>query len=313
MSEAEIGSSASEGEGEGSAPGLLRQSGFYLAAAIVGVVTGAIGTLFHLIVDWMIGWPAFLQSRLDGVFLFLVSATIAASMVAASLYLVRRFAPEAGGSGVQEIEGALAGQRPLRWARVLPVKFFGGLLSLGSGLVVGREGPTIHMGASVAGALSEWTKQRALETNGLLAAGAAAGLAAAFNAPLAAILFVIEETRRQFRYTLHTYTGVAIAAILSTVVTEYIAGWGPDLEILVPVMPLWTLTGFFVLGVLLGGMGVIFNKALLVSLDAAMWINQRAPYVYPVAFGALIGVLVLVLPDATYGGETLIKAPNATG
>jgi len=127
-----------------------------------------------------------------------ISIVSAGVLVSISLILVRRFAPEAGGSGIQEIEGALDGVRPLRWARVLCVKFGAGLLSLGSGMVMGREGPTVQM----AGALGEMLRERfrlsADHGRILVAAGAGAGLTAAFNAPLAGMLFVIEEMRPHF-------------------------------------------------------------------------------------------------------------------
>src|SRR5262249_44255761 len=153
---------------------------------LVGAVVGAIGTAFHIGVDATSQWPALLSGP-DIVGLPVLTGLVSAALVVAAVWLVRTFAPEAAGSGVQEIEGALEGLRPVRWARILPVKFVGGILALGSGLVTGREGPTIHMGASVAQAASEWLGLSTRDMRGLLAAGGAAGLAAAFNAPLAAI------------------------------------------------------------------------------------------------------------------------------
>ena len=279
---------------------------FYLIAILVGLGTGAIGTAFHLGVDAILAWPAALTDALGKGTAVYVAAAISAVMVTLSLFLVRRFAPEAAGSGVQEIEGALAGERVLRWHRVLPVKFFAGLLSLGAGLVVGREGPTIHMGASVAGGFASWVRLDKLETNGLMAAGAAAGLATAFNAPLAAMLFVIEETRTQFRYSFRTYMGVLIASVAATIVTEEIAGVGPNLEIMAEAVPLWMLVGFLGLGAVLGAFGVVFNMALIASLNAAGALAKRVPYLFPLLFGGAMGACTILVPPAAFGGETLI-------
>ncbi|UOM37295.1 H(+)/Cl(-) exchange transporter ClcA [Acuticoccus sp. I52.16.1] len=236
----------------------------------------------------------------------LAAGLIAAVLVVLSVMIVRAFAPEAGGSGVQEIEGAMEGRRPVRWRRILPVKFFGGLLALGSGLVAGREGPTIHMGSSIAAAASETFGVRGRDGRGLLAAGAAAGLAAAFSAPLASILFVIEETRRQFPYCVKTYSGVMLAAVASGVVTEAMTGRQPFMLVDVPQMPLGLLPAFAGLGVLLGVVGVVFNRVLVWSMDAALGVGRHVSfYLVPAVVGFAVGVLLMVLPEATMGGETL--------
>jgi CIC family chloride channel protein len=281
---------------------------FYLIAVAVGAAAGLIGTAFHFGVDRLLTWPHALQAALgvdDGAFL-LIAGMVAAAMCVLSVWLVRTFAPEAGGSGVQEVEGAMEGLREVRWRRVLPVKFFGGLLSLSSGLVVGREGPTIHMGAAVSQGFSEWLRLPSREARGLLAAGAAAGLTAAFSAPLASILFVIEETRRQFPYSLKTYTGVMLAAVTSAVVTEALAGRRPFMALAVPDTPLLWLPAFVVLGIMLGVLGVVFNRALIWSMDASLAIGRRLSfYIVPAVVGFAVGVLLIVRPEATMGGDNL--------
>ncbi len=281
---------------------------FYLIAVAVGAAAGLIGTAFHFGVDRLLTWPQALRAGLgiDGGAFLLIAGMVAAAMCVASVWLVRTLAPEAGGSGVQEVEGAMEGLREVRWRRVLPVKFFGGLLSLSSGLVVGREGPTIHMGAAVSQGFSEWLRLPSREARGLLAAGAAAGLTAAFSAPLASILFVIEETRRQFPYSLKTYTGVMLAAVTSAVVTEALAGRRPFMALAVPDTPLLWLPAFVVLGIMLGVLGVVFNRALIWSMDASLAIGRRLSfYIVPAVVGFAVGVLLIVRPEATMGGDNL--------
>jgi hypothetical protein len=96
--------------------------------------------------------------------------------------LVRFIAPEATGSGIPHLKAVLARLRSLRWHVVLPVKFVGGALGIGSGLALGREGPTVQMGGAMGAAVSQWLKVTPRERQTLIAAGAGAGLAAAFNA-----------------------------------------------------------------------------------------------------------------------------------
>jgi CIC family chloride channel protein len=285
----------------------ISDGAFYLVAGVCGLAVGVVGAAFHIAVNTLLVWPAWLVARFGGgPATILTAAVIAAACVLAAFLITRRWAPEVAGSGVQEIEGAMEGLREVRWQRVLPVKFVGGVLALSSGLVAGREGPTIHMGASIMQAASDWLKLGRTDVRGLLAAGAAAGLAAAFNAPLAAILFVIEETRKQFPYTFRSYTGVIIASAASAFATEVVGGEAPDLEIATGAMPLWLLPAFALLGVLLGGLGVVFNRCLVASLDWTQMTFRRFPFVPALAVGAAVGALAIVLPEAVGGGESLI-------
>ena len=280
---------------------------YYFIAGLCGLMSGIVGAAFHFIVDRLLAWPSWLSARLGGgIETVVAAAAIAAACLVAAFLLTRRFAPEAAGSGVQEIEGAMEGLREVRWRRILPVKFVGGVLGLSSGLVAGREGPTIHMGAAITAAVSDLLKLDRRDARGLLAAGAAAGLAAAFNAPLAAILFVIEETRKQFRYTFRSYTGVICASAASAMGMEMVGGIAPPLKIACPAMPLWLLPVFVLLGVGLGGLGVAFNRCLVGALDWTAATFKRAPFVPALVVGAAVGALAIVLPQAVGGGETLI-------
>ncbi len=276
-------------------------------ATLVGIAGGAAGSLFHYTVKLVNQWPEWIAEAVVGRGVAIVLAALAAiAMGCVARFLVIRFAPEAAGSGVQEIEGAMEGLRVVRWRRVLPVKFVGGVLALSSGLVAGREGPTIHIGASLAQAVAERCNLDREALRGLLAAGAAAGLSAAFNAPLAAILFIVEETRRQFPYTFRSYCGVIVAAAASAVVTDSISGTQPDLAIAALQMPLWSLPAFLLLGVVLGVIGVGFNATLLAVLDAVQPVIKRWPYLPITIVGGVLGALTLILPLATGDGEPLI-------
>lgn len=280
---------------------------FYLLAAICGALTGVVGAAFHFLVDTLMVWPSWVVARFgDGIGAILLAAAIAAAALVAAFFLTRRIAPEAAGSGVQEIEGAMEGLREVRWRRVLPVKFVAGVLSLSSGLVAGREGPTIHMGASIAAAIAERLKFQTAELRSLLAAGAAAGLAAAFNAPLAAILFIVEETRKEFRYTFRAYTAVIIASASSAIALGVVRGTAPQLTLDNAEMPLSMLPFFLALGVLLGGIGLLFNQTILFMLDWTAKTFRKVPFVPALVVGAAVGALALVLPQAVGGGELLI-------
>ena len=107
--------------------------------------------------------------------------------------------PEAEGSGVQRVEAIFDGEvKPARPAIVLPIKFFGGLLSIGSGLALGREGPTVQVGAALSALASRLMVKHDEDRRVIEAAGPVLGLAVAFNAPIGGSVFVFEELTSSF-------------------------------------------------------------------------------------------------------------------
>ncbi len=166
-----------------------------LFAFVVGLLAGAAGGIFRLSLGYI-------EDFRNNLFASVSSSDLTSWLwpilfgiigVSVALFLVKKFAPETSGSGVQEIEGALDELRPLRWKRVLPIKFIASLFSLGSGLLLGREGPTIQIGANIGKMTKDIFKQHENKTNPLVSAGAAAGLASAFNAPLAGVILLLKK------------------------------------------------------------------------------------------------------------------------
>ena len=200
----------------------------------VGAAVGLVGTAFreaarrgYELFGGMLG-----AADARGIPGWVAGAAGGAVLVVLSAFLTRRFAGESAGSGIQEVEGILAGTLPpIRWRRVLPVKFFGGLFALSAGLLLGREGPTIHMGAGIASAVAERSRASRERLHLLLGAGAAAGLAVAFRAPLAGILFALEELRREFPPTRQAIRAVALATITAVLVGIALTGRSPLLPV----------------------------------------------------------------------------------
>lgn len=284
-----------------------------LLSALVGIFTGFLGTMFELGVNWVSKQrTVWLESSISqAVPLWMAAVLVSGVLAMIGYYLVHRFAPEAGGSGIPEIEGALDDRRPVRWWRVLPVKFFGGLGTLGSGMVLGREGPTVQMGGNVGRMIADIFRLKDKEgCHALIASGAAGGLAAAFNAPLAGIMFVVEEMRPQFRYNLISIKAVMVSAILSDVVFRMLRG--QDAVITMPqysAAPLQSLWLFLLLGLFFGIFGVIFNTLVMRTIDAftAWHRHDRKRFVLTgAAIGAIFGLMLLYVPEVTGGGIEII-------
>lgn len=287
----------------------LRPMMLFFWSLVVGSLVGLVGAVFQLTLITITTWhQSFVESfQSIPVTSWLFPTVFAAVTVYCSFLLVRRFAPETGGSGVHEIEGALDDLRPLRWHRVLPVKFFGGILSLSGGLVLGREGPTIQMGGNIGKMIADLFRLPEEDGHTLIAAGAGAGLAAAFNAPLAGILFVIEEMRPQFKYNFLSVHSVLIACAMSDIVLRMLMGQAPDIAmVMVPPPPLASLWLFPVLGIFFGVFGVLFNNLLVKALDFFANMTGWRYALTGLYVGAAIGLLGTFFPNTIGGGYAII-------
>jgi len=275
-------------------------------AALVGLCAGIIAILFRGALAGADTLRNFLLTKAHAqpiwgwIFPMLFSATGAAL----SLALVRRYAPETKGSGIPHLEAVLQRIRELDWLRVLPVKFFGGLLAIGAGLVMGREGPTVQMGGAIGDAISKTLKVSPRERLTLISAGAGAGLAAAFNAPLSGLIFVLEEVQRDF------HPIVFGTAFLAAAVADVVARVGAD-PFPVFLIPKYnapsveTLPAFAILGIVAGLLGVLFNRSLVASLD---FYSRMQNKVLAVAVtGALIGLIGWFSPIAIGNGHPLAE------
>jgi len=279
------------------------------AALMVGLITGVMASGFKAVVNALIQW----RSQLAGfvaplpLLSWLIPALMSGGMVALSFFLMGRFAPDTSGSGIPQIEGHLEGRLPMRWQRVLPIKFLGGILSLGAGLLAGFEGPTIQMGGSIGQMVSQWTRVNPENKRILIAVGAGAGLAAAFNAPLAGLALIGEEMRPRFRQQTLAYHGLLCGCVTATLVLRMIHGQGAIVSLTqfnrVPLDSLWL---FLLLGIFFGVMGYGFNYLLFKMLA---WFDQWPAITVPGKgwlLGALIGALSLVNLPLTGGGDNAI-------
>lgn len=263
-----------------------------ILAAIVGILVGFMGVLFQQGVDYLSQLRESIPKQYFSETWQVVATTFAISFTLSlfAYYIVKKFSPESGGSGIPEIEGALQDVRPVRWWRVLPVKFFGGLGTLSSGMVLGREGPTVQLGANLAAMVGAIFKVKLSENRHiLLASGAAAGLSVAFNAPFAGVIFVIEEMREEFKYGLISFKAVLIGAIMSTVVYRFINGNASLLDVGVfgyaPMESLWL---FIVMGFIIGVVGLLFNRSLLFLQDCFQAFYKGKTYRF-ILMGGIIG------------------------
>jgi CIC family chloride channel protein len=282
--------------------------GLLVAAGLVGVLVGFIGAAFR----WSLDRAALY--RLDLIHMarlhvpmgvgWMIPVGACAIAGGIGLWLTQRFAPHSAGSGIPRVEGVLRMHLRPAAGLILPVKFLGGLFAIGCGMALGREGPTVQMGGTVGRFGGDWLRRFVPEPWTLIAAGAGAGLSVAFNAPLAAALFVMEELLH--RFSTRVFSATLVACITSTVVLRALLGNATDFSVhSLGTIPADVLPAYLVLGLAAGALGVAFNIALLWSLrmfdHARQWPRGLKGFVV----GAAVGLIAWTTPLAVGGGEGL--------
>ena len=222
-----------------------------------------------------------------------------------------RFEPDISGSGIPQIEGELKGLEDQNWRKVLAAKFAGCVLAIGGGLALGREGPSIQLGGMIGKGFARRKNALLTEERMLMSCGAGAGLAAAFGAPLAGVLFALEELHKNFS------AEVLVSTMAASAVADYIAvniiGLRPvfdfDVEHRIPLRLYWAVV---LLGVILGILGVIYNKLLdkmqdffdkfdskFISIGIMLMISFLMMFIYPTVLGSGNN-LVKVISDGKF-------------
>ena len=295
-------------------------------ALVAGAGSGLVVAMFRLTLAAADRWRGVLIARAHGMPLvgFVLVVAGCAAAVALAAWLVRRFSPYASGSGIPQVEAALTGDLPPAPPRLIPVKFSGGVLAIGAGMALGREGPSVQMGAVIADLIGKACGRSWPDMRTLLASGAGAGLAVAFNAPIAGAVFVLEELVRRLE------TRIAIAAFgassTAILVSRLFLGDAPDFQVTVSAQAAANATGplpyavaatwplYLVLGVVAGVAASLYNRAVLGALTVAARLDQRWPVeIQAAAIGALVGIIGWFAPGLIGGGEAITQRLLAGG
>lgn len=282
-------------------------------AAIIGTLTGIVGVGFQYAVNWIANTRTNFSLHLFSSFYLnvLVSVLLSALMATFAYFIVKFYAPESGGSGIPEIEGALENERPVRWKHVLPVKFLSGLGALGSGMILGREGPTVQIGGNIGKMVFDlFHMKKEAYRHIFISTGAAAGITVAFNAPLAGIIFIIEEMRSEFRFNATSIKAVGVGVIMACLVYQILITPNALFNIgtfnAAPIKSLWL---YIIFGTILGFAGVLFNKSIIISQTYFQKFYAKGKYYFiftGTAIGALFGLLTLVMPSISGSGFAFI-------
>ncbi|MDZ8201173.1 chloride channel protein [Microbacterium sp. SSW1-59] len=276
------------------------------AVAAAGLATGFVGGAFRWVLDratelrghivtWALETPA-----------GWIAAVLLTALAAATAAAIVRMSPRSAGSGIQDVEAVVRGEVAPPRLDVIPARFVGGALAIGSGLVLGREGPTVHMGAALGAAAAEAARRDDADVRIAQTALSGAGLAVAFNAPIGGALFVFEEVTHRLSTRLMLATLVAVGVAVAC--ARIIIGNSPDFAVVdLAEAPLHTLPLFVAFGVTLGLLGAAYSSVVVGCLTLAHRLRRIPPTVRAAVVGAVVGAALLYDPLTVSGGDALTQ------
>lgn len=285
-----------------------RYRSFRYALILEGIVVGAISGAFVVLFRYLLTYAEVLLSMVLSYgknHLWLIPVWFAFLAAAAFVVaLLVKWEPFISGSGIPQVEGEMMGELDPCWWRVLAAKMTGGLLAIGCGLSLGREGPSIQLGAMAAKGLSRLTQRTRTEEKLLITCGASAGLSAAFNAPIAGVLFSLEEVHKHFSPELLLST--LASSITADFISRNVFGLQPIFNFQITnMMPLSTYGYVIAFGVIIGAMGVLYNNCLSLTQDLYLKIPFQ-PVRVLIPF-LLAGIFGFTYPYVLGGGHPLVE------
>ena len=219
--------------------------------------------------------------------------------------IVYRFASEARGHGVPEVMDAVARLGGIIRPRVAAAKTIASAICIGSGGSAGREGPIVQIGSALGSTIGQVFRMSGARVKILVGCGAAAGISAVFNAPIAGVIFSLEIILGDF--AVKTFAPVILASVISSVVTRTFLGNHPAFE--VPAYSLvsaWEIPLYIMMGILMGAIAVLFIRVLDWLEDAFERLNVT-DWTKPIIGGLLLGILAMFFPQVLADGYQTIS------
>ena len=271
--------------------------------ALVGAAAGLLVSLFRLSLQKAESLRGSVLSNIHSFDRWMLIYILAVLASVAVLYVCCKKVPLCGGSGIPQVKGELIGKVEQPWVRLIPAKFIGGVCAIGTGMSLGREGPSIQMGSMVGKGYARLRGKVLNEEKMLMTCGAGAGLAGAFCAPLAGVVFALEELHKNFS------TEILLATMAASVASDFVSSSLFGLEPVfhlpeITPLPLSRYWLIIIMGVLLGVVGVLFNLCIDRTQNFYAWVSHTSlkvalPYL-------MVLPLAAVCPVALGSGHGLV-------
>lgn len=282
---------------------------------LVGIVAGLLAVFYRYLLSAAEKFAFWINDLVRGNLSYFCLWLLALAVMGYIVGQITKWEPMAGGSGIPQVTGEMRGYLNCNWWKVILAKLTGGTFAIAGGLSLGREGPSIQLGAMGAKAVSKLLRNNKTAEKTLISCGAGAGLAAAFNAPLAGVMFVLEEIH-------HTFDGVVIvvgmiAAVTADYISKFFFGQSTVFHYESSTFPLRYYWLLILLGIILGILGVLYNVVMIKGQEMfAKLTNIPAEFRIIIPF-VLAGVCGFFLPQILTSGhvmvELLMKRESAVG
>ena len=274
--------------------------------ALVGLVGGGVVTLYRLALSLAERMLRGITGAAAGDALLVACwfCVLAITLLVVSALL--RWEPNTSGSGIPQVDAEVLDRLDAPWVRVIPAKFAEGTLLAFSGLSLGREGPSVQLGGMSGKAVSRILHRKRGEERLLVTCGAAAGMSAAFHAPLTGVLFALEEIHKQFSAPL--IISVMCSAVVADFLVAQVVGIDPvvSLEFLRD-LPHVDYLLVVILGLACGILGALHNRGMFAIQELYGLMRSRLPQARLLVPFALAGVMAFVWPELMCGGDAILE------
>lgn len=279
------------------------RSKIIVQAILVGLISGmlvvgfkvSINSLFWTIQKFLSAFPTWQKALI-----FPLITTLGGLI---SGILVYKFAPETKGSGIPYVKMTMARMGNMTRIRSIVVKFFAGVAGIGTGLSLGREGPSVQLGAGAGALVGRLFKMSGTNQDKLIAAGAGSAIGATFNAPIAGTIFVLEELVQKFTPAL--LFPVLVATVSAASLARHFLGSNPsfDLPKLQGGITVENIPVCIILGIVAGLLGVLFSKVIFFNNKLFDKMSKIPNYFKPAIAGLAVGLIGLVIPYVLGSGN----------
>ncbi|MCQ4971595.1 ClC family H(+)/Cl(-) exchange transporter [Lactococcus lactis] len=274
-------------------------------SVLVGLTAGFLASLYRLALEkaetWGLSIYRFISLHLIFIPLLILGLTFLAFVVT---FFMKKY-PMSSGSGIPQVKGQLQGYFKNNWFTTAFAKFIAGTLAMFAGLSLGREGPSVQLGASMGQMVSSRLAETERHKRILIASGASAGLSAAFNAPLSGVMFTLEEVFKYFSPLI--LLTCMTSAMVADMVARIMFGSGPVFHFqIVGSIELSNYWLLIILGIILGFFGAFYNWTLLTSQNLMKKI--KSPFLRVLLTFLVVGATGLLFPNIIGSGHHLMDS-----